>query len=566
MNEIAIKRHSFDLAKNRLKEFSEKTEAELEIDKVRIDGGFLGLGDHKVTGYELNRRLETIQGHFIAVNTTNNKTIKEFREVYNALDALDKDYITSIVANVKAIEKTSNDVRVQQGTLKQHNEKLANQQSKLDAHQAEIEKNVANISKIVTALKVFKEKLEGYKHLTDIDKIWNDCKTIQNEIRVVSDSITKFSKKTTEDIDSANNKNKALSDQVNRDILTLRNEAKSFKEFFSDLSEKIEYTADVLANQIPVIQETATFAEQLKNVTHLDDVDSMWNDINEAKESINTIENSLQNIDADVLKMQEHIDGIDSFITILNGYTHLQDIDNMWDDLDVIKTNIKKINENTKKNNENIQMHQNELDALATTSTEHKESIDTLFKKLSDAEEYAVNSRNSITELESFRTKVTALNHLMEIDDVWKKTEEHKLYIKKLEQADKIHTDKLDELVQVDSRILQRIDSNEGEINDLKGYKKKLDGISHLEDVDSIWKSVEEHTSQLTESGKRDEELATAIQKNKDEVDKKIADAVQTANAAIESLTKRVKYAYWIAGGSAGLAIIELILLLMKVI
>ena len=81
--------------------------------------------------------------------------------------------------------------------------------------------------------------MEGYKHLTDIDKIWNDCKSIQNEIRVVSDSITKFSKKTTEDIATANNKNKALSDQVNRDILTLRNEAKSFKEFFSDLSENL---------------------------------------------------------------------------------------------------------------------------------------------------------------------------------------------------------------------------------------------------------------------------------------------------------------------------------------
>lgn len=74
---------------------------------------------------------------------------------------LDKDCITSIVANVKAIEKTSNDVRVQQETLKQHNEKLANQQSELDVHQVEIEKNVENISKIVAALRVFKEKLEG---------------------------------------------------------------------------------------------------------------------------------------------------------------------------------------------------------------------------------------------------------------------------------------------------------------------------------------------------------------------------------------------------------------------
>ena len=107
MNEIEKRRHNFDLAKNRLKEFSAKTEAELAIDRVRTDGDFFGWGDHKVTGYELNRRLETIQKHFIAVNTTNNKVIKEFREVYNALDALDRDYIASIVANVRAIEKTS---------------------------------------------------------------------------------------------------------------------------------------------------------------------------------------------------------------------------------------------------------------------------------------------------------------------------------------------------------------------------------------------------------------------------------------------------------------------------
>lgn len=565
MNE-AIKRHSFDQAKNRLKEFSEKTEAELEIEKVRTDGGFLGLGDHKVTGNEFNERLATIQIHFIAVNTINNKVIKEFREVYNALDALDKEYITSIVANVKAIEKTSDDVRVQQGILKQHNEKLANQQSKLDAHQAEIEKTVANISKIVTALKAFKEKLECYKHLTDIDKIWNDCKTIQSEIQVVSDSIKKFSKKATEDIAAANNKNKALSDQVNGDILTLRNEANSFKEFFSDLSEKIKCTADLLNKQIPIIKETSSFTEQLKNIAHIDDVDSMWNDISEAKESFNTIENSLENIDVDILKMQKHIYEIDSFVTILNGYTHLQDIDNMWDNLDVVKENISKINEVIEENRQNIQMHQNELDTLATISAEHKESIDTLFKKLADADEYAANSRNFITELEAFRTKVSALNHLMEVDEIWKQTEEHQLRIKRVEQEGKSHIDKLNELVQSGDRMRESIDTNKHDINKLREYKDKLGGISHLDDVDSTWKNVEEHTSQLIEGEKKYEELAATIQKNKDEVDKNIADAVQTANAAVESLTKKVKYAYWIAGCTAGLAIIELILILMKVI
>lgn len=383
MNEIEIKRHSFDLAKNRLKEFSEKDEDKLKIDEVETDSWILF--DHKVTGDEFNKRIKAIQDNFITINTTNNKVMKEFREVYNALDVLDKDYITSIVANVKAIEKTSNDVRVQQRTLKQHNERLANQQSNLDAHQAEIEKNVDNIFKIITVLKAFKEKFETYKHLTDIDKIWADWNTIQNAIRVVSNSITMLSKKTTEDVTAANKKHKALSAQVNRDIITLRNEAKSFKDFIDDLSEKTEKTANLLNNQISIIQETSTFVEQLKNVTHIND------------------------------------------------------IDNIWDDLDVDKTNIKKINEN-------IQMHQNKLNTLTTTSTEHKESINDLFKKLTATEKYIAKSRNLITELESFRTKVFTLN------------------------------------------------------------------------------------------------------------------------AAVESLNKRIKYAYWIAGGAAGFAIIELILLLIKVI
>lgn len=394
MNEIVVKRHSFDMAKNRLKEFSEKTEAELKIDKVETEGVFLGLGNHKVTGYELNERLETIQKHLIDANATNNKVIKVFREIYNALDALDKDYITSIVANVKAIEKTSNDVRVQQETLKQHNEKLANQQNKLDAHQVEIEKNVANISKIVTALKVFKEKLDRYNHLTDIDKIWNDCKAIQNEIRV----------------------------------------------------------------------------------------------------------------------------------------------------------------------------QQNELDNLAATSENCKESIATLSKNLVDAEKYAADSRNLIIKLEDFCEEVSALDHLMEIDEIWKKNEEHQIRIKRVEQESKVHIDELNELEQRDSKMCESITSNTHEISLLKKYKDELSGISHLYDIDGMWNDIEDHTSKLIECEKRDVELTDTIQKNKEEVNEKIVEAVQAANVAVEILTKKVKYAYWIAGGSAGLAIVEMILLLMKVI
>jgi len=281
----------------------------------------------------------------------------------------------------------------------------------------------------------------------------------------------------------------------------------------------------LLDSQIPVIKEIDSFTEQLKKLTHIDDVDAMWDDINKATEKFTTVENILINIEADVLQVQKHLEEIDSFVAVLSGYTHLQDIDNMWDDLDICKKNIEKINAN-------IQTQQNELNSLATTSKNHTDSIDALSKKMAAAEEYAVDSRNLITKLETFREEVSALNHLMEVDEIWKQAGEHQTCINRVEQECRANTD-------------------------------KLSGISHLDDVDGMWNNVEEHTSKLIKCEKRHEELADAIQKNKEEVNENIAEAVRTANAAIETLTKKVKYAYWIAGGTAGLAIIELILLLV---
>lgn len=426
MAEMIIKKHSFDLAKNRLKEFSEMDEEDLYIDSVQTEGGLFGLGDHKVTGYELNKRLSTIQNNFITINTKNNKVVKEFREVYNALEALDKDYISSIVANVKAIEKTSNDVRTQQKTLKSHNKKLSEQQNKLDAHQTEIEETLKNIEKIVAALGNFRDKLESYDHLTDIDTIWTDCRIIQNEVHTMSEKVS-------ENIDAAIQSCQSLANQ------------------FEELSEE-------------------------------------------------------------------------------------------------------------------VQSFQNEIDTLSVASAEYKECINNLSKSLAGVEEYAVNNKKQIANLEIFREKLSALNHLMDVDEIWHQVEEHQLRINKAEQESKAHTDKLNELTLSNDRMCKRIESNENEITSLQDYKNALSNISHLEDVDKIWSDVEANSLQLVENKKRDEELAVTIQKNKEELYEKMEGAIRISNSAVESLTQKVKYAYWIAGASAGLALVELIVLLMQVI
>ena len=219
MNEI-IEKHNFELIKKRLKEFSEKTQSELEIKRVEEDSWFFF--DHNVTGKELNERLEIIQRLFIDVNTTNNSVIKEFREVYNALDVLDRDYITAIMNNLSAIGKTSDDVRIQQRTLKKHNEKLNFQQK-------EIEKNVLNIEKIVEVLKTYKEKLESYEHLMEIDEIWSDCKASRDKNIEIS--------KTVEE-------NKFLLEQLKCDIRTVEDKIKKLVLFMNHL-EKLEHIDDI---------------------------------------------------------------------------------------------------------------------------------------------------------------------------------------------------------------------------------------------------------------------------------------------------------------------------------
>lgn len=111
MSELNIKTHDFEEAKQRIKEFSEKKVGELKLQHVESGSWFFGLGDHWVTGKELNDRISIIQKYFIHLDNTNIKTIKEFGDIYKALESLDKDYIQAIVASIKSIEETNENVK-----------------------------------------------------------------------------------------------------------------------------------------------------------------------------------------------------------------------------------------------------------------------------------------------------------------------------------------------------------------------------------------------------------------------------------------------------------------------
>ena len=120
--ELVIKTHNFEDAKRRLKEVSEKKPEEFEIGLVKLKEKFWFLkevGEHKVTGDEFNSRINAIQQHLINLHTKTYENNKEFGEVYNALEALDKDYIAVILTSINAIEEVSKHMREEIDTIKE---------------------------------------------------------------------------------------------------------------------------------------------------------------------------------------------------------------------------------------------------------------------------------------------------------------------------------------------------------------------------------------------------------------------------------------------------------------
>ena len=161
--ELVIKTHNFEDAKRRLKEVSEKKIEGFEINIVGTKDKFLFLeGDHKVTGKEFNERIIAIDQHLINLHTKTYENNKEFGEVYNALEALDKDYIAVILTSINAIEEVSKHMREEIDTIK------------------EVQK------KILENFQKFKQELK-----MDIDEISNESQMRHKEVSSLSKELKK---------------------------------------------------------------------------------------------------------------------------------------------------------------------------------------------------------------------------------------------------------------------------------------------------------------------------------------------------------------------------------------
>lgn len=246
--ELIIHEHDFQSAKDSLKKFAEEAKQQVELDAVPTDGGLFWLGDHKVTGRELNAITSKIQNYLIDENKFNRAVINELQEVYNAFEALDKDYITGIVAAIKSAENVHKKEQEDRETIKKTVHALINFQKELEKikHLMDIDTLWNLIEKqkaLLDVLNAYKDELLNLQHLTDIDTLWEksgeNSRCLDELEGKLSDNIKSFGETIEEQRKSIFNLSDKLEDNVNNQQLLSDSINKSLKEYQAIVEQRI---------------------------------------------------------------------------------------------------------------------------------------------------------------------------------------------------------------------------------------------------------------------------------------------------------------------------------------
>lgn len=316
-----------------------------------------------------------------------------------------------------------------------------------------------------------------------------------------------------------------------------------------ETSKRIEATQEqikkIVDDQKKTLEVLKKFKQKLDNYAHLGDIDQMWNDCQKWYKEITKFSDSINNATSTGNANAKKIDGLKAalkttddkisdfgkclnqqiaqiesvlaFTCELEKIIHLHDIDEMWESLSNAHSSLMNIC--------------NDLNSIRGAATKQQSDIEILLK---------------------FMDTLSGYEHLQDIDEIWSKTE--------------VHSDRLDSLAQQSDNTIELVRANQSHIDELSKYKEELCDIVHLNDVDELWDSNEVHSNQLSKLEKQSEETNNLIQNNKKLIDAAIADAVEKNDTAVQMLTKKIKYAYLIAGGTLSLALIELVIILLKVI
>lgn len=313
MSEYNIEKANFEKQKEELKTFAEQPATSTELDKFStkgkfsdfLGGGLLGMLDHKVTGDEMNEFVAELQKCFVEINERDKKVIKEFGQVYETFESLDKGYIQGILIGMKSAEEASREAKVAQ---------------------KDIDDTIKALRLTVQKLQEFKKQINAYAHIKDVDEMWDSLnEAVSNIILLKTDIDATIIR--LDEITEGFNIYKGKLDGIKHieDIDQMWDTVKNLKNQIFDQEKKLK-------EQIGIIQgNVSDLLDFTKSQSHFYDIDKMWNSVCAIDTRINTCNDKNNEI---ILKQQEQNDSISilqASIKEFESQEHYKEIDKEWE-------------------------------------------------------------------------------------------------------------------------------------------------------------------------------------------------------------------------------------------
>ena len=391
-----------------------------------MDGGLFGWGDHKVTGSEMNNFIGVVQDKLISVNSSLRNIISEFKEVYNAFDILDKEYINGILGSVESAENASMQALKAQDDIKTTVDNL--------------KKTVVGLVSLKMTVERIEEKVNAqYINVIsyeEVIKALNDQYKIKNIPSLVD---TTYTLQTS--IDTEINKTNALLllinsqeekiDAIWNDIESQKINITNIHQQVDDFIPKVNQTTERINNDIAALRQ---YRMVLESYEHLGDVDAVWSDVEEHKTNLaglhQQVDDFIQKANQTTGRINNDIAVLQQYRMVLESYEHLGDVDAVWSDVEEHKTNL-------------AGLHQ---------------QVDDFIQKVNQT---TGRINNDIAALQQYRMVLESYEHLGDVDAVWSDVEEHKTNLAGLHQQidnfiSEVHTTEVD----IKASIQKIIESN----------------------------------------------------------------------------------------------------------
>lgn len=357
MGELIIKEHNFIRAKNKIQAYSSSVPTDVRLQRVAERGGLFRLGDHRVTGEEMNKFASDVQNALIGINNRTKSIISEFKEVYNAFEALDADYITGIVAAVKSAQRASEEAKVAQNdTLKT-----------IDAIRATFAKFKEFKTTVNNELNILKAQcgitLEHVPmHFVDIDTLWNEFHSQLNDYSSFHDDTL------------------SRSSAIEAAIGNVKDHIESIQTGLKSLSDDSTTSFSLIHSSIDLLNQ---YKCKLESYAHLRDIDQMWvsqeqsksdyehfrqdfehasetltNSINKVSGDLSTnnqtLTSKLAQVDVELLNLKNNLSSLQEYRAELMSYAHLSDVDTIWDNVQTNTNDLKSLHEQFKQHNTSV--------------------------------------------------------------------------------------------------------------------------------------------------------------------------------------------------------------------